>query len=259
MIFLIKTDSNGILLWETNLQGSDDDYATDIEQTIDGGYIISGYNDSSNNPILLKTDQIGNLLWSVVHPTGGGFTAVDQTVDLGYIVAGMLGNNSFASAIIKIDQNGNELFTRYINLNQVMDVKQTTDGGYICAGNEGDWYSADMSLIKTDAGGSTTWQKNYGGTDHDMGASVDNIISGGYIVGGVISGCPTPENNMGNLYIVRTDGNGNITSTKNILENTNKTLIKVIDILGRESNQERNTPLFYIYDDGTVEKKIIIE
>ena len=41
--------------------------------------------------------------------------------------------------------------------------------------------------------------------------------------------------------------------------NLNNQLIKVIDILGRESNQKRNIPLFYIYNDGTVEKKIIIE
>ena len=35
-------------------------------------------------------------------------------------------------------------------------------------------------------------------------------------------------------------------------------LIKIIDVLGRET-KEPNQPLFYIYDDGTVEKKIIIE
>ena len=36
-------------------------------------------------------------------------------------------------------------------------------------------------------------------------------------------------------------------------------LIKITDILGRETKEKKNTPLFYIYDDGTVEKKIIIE
>ena len=40
---------------------------------------------------------------------------------------------------------------------------------------------------------------------------------------------------------------------------TNKDLLKITDILGREVNKKRNTPLFYIYNDGTVEKKIIIE
>ena len=90
--------------------------------------------------------------------------------------------------------------------------------------------------------------------------SVDNIMSGGYIVGGITYGCPTPDNGTANLYIVRTDGNGNITSTFNIpTPSSNRELEKVVDVLGREVNEKRNTPLFYIYNDGTVEKKIIIE
>jgi len=40
---------------------------------------------------------------------------------------------------------------------------------------------------------------------------------------------------------------------------SNKELIKVTDILGRKTKGTKNEPLFYIYDDGTVEKKIIIE
>ena len=38
----------------------------------------------------------------------------------------------------------------------------------------------------------------------------------------------------------------------------NKELLKVTDILGRETKQT-NQPLFYIYDDGTIEKRIKIE
>jgi len=34
---------------------------------------------------------------------------------------------------------------------------------------------------------------------------------------------------------------------------------KVIDLLGRKVNEKPNSPLFYLYEDGTVEKKIIIE
>ena len=40
---------------------------------------------------------------------------------------------------------------------------------------------------------------------------------------------------------------------------TNKELLKVTDLSGREVNEKRNTLLFYLYNDGTVEKKIIIE
>ena len=45
---------------------------------------------------------------------------------------------------------------------------------------------------------------------------------------------------------------------KNIKSNK-KQFLKVIDMLGRNVKGTKNTPVFYIYDDGTVEKKIIIE
>ena len=34
-----------------------------------------------------------------------------------------------------------------------------------------------------------------------------------------------------------------------------KTLIRIVDLLGREFSGVKNIPLFYIYDNGTVEKK----
>ena len=42
-------------------------------------------------------------------------------------------------------------------------------------------------------------------------------------------------------------------------QSNNGELIKVIDLLGRESKVLKNQTLYYIYDDGTVEKKIILE
>jgi hypothetical protein len=41
--------------------------------------------------------------------------------------------------------------------------------------------------------------------------------------------------------------------------NNNRRLIKIIDMLGRTTIAEKGVPLFYIYDNGIVEKKIIIE
>ena len=51
---------------------------------------------------------------------------------------------------------------------------------------------------------------------------------------------------------------GNSVSVENITIQ-NKKLVRIIDLLGREVKKIRNTPLFYIYNDGTVEKKIILE
>ena len=45
-----------------------------------------------------------------------------------------------------------------------------------------------------------------------------------------------------------------------ILEvNSEKSLIKIVDVLGRENKASQDGPLFYIYDNGTVEKRIILE
>ncbi len=51
-------------------------------------------------------------------------------------------------------------------------------------------------------------------------------------------------------------------SSSDIINTTNETnnkMIKIVDILGREKNTKNNTLLFYIYDNGLVEKKIMIK
>jgi hypothetical protein len=55
------------------------------------------------------------------------------------------------------------------------------------------------------------------------------------------------------------DGNycPNPTSISKI--NTDKKLLTIIDVLGRTTTAKNNNPLFYIYDDETVEKRIVIE
>ena len=40
---------------------------------------------------------------------------------------------------------------------------------------------------------------------------------------------------------------------------TNNKLIRIIDMFGKEITNKKKSPLFYIYEDGTVEKRIIIE
>jgi endonuclease/exonuclease/phosphatase family metal-dependent hydrolase len=50
-----------------------------------------------------------------------------------------------------------------------------------------------------------------------------------------------------------------VISTIHDLENSNKNLIKIVDVLGRETKPKKNTPLFYMYDDSSVEKKIVVE
>ena len=42
-------------------------------------------------------------------------------------------------------------------------------------------------------------------------------------------------------------------------QTTKKELLYTTDLLGKETKDINNQPLFYIYDDGSVEKKLIVE
>ena len=54
--------------------------------------------------------------------------------------------------------------------------------------------------------------------------------------------------------------NNNITSTFDLpIPSSNRKLEKVVDILGRETKPQKNTPFIEIYDDGSTEKKIVVE
>jgi hypothetical protein len=61
------------------------------------------------------------------------------------------------------------------------------------------------------------------------------------------------------LPLLAPDGNYCPTTSSVSEMNTDKKLLKIVDVLGRESLPQNNTPLFHIYENGTVEKKIILE
>ena len=56
------------------------------------------------------------------------------------------------------------------------------------------------------------------------------------------------------IYLVTLSDNGIGSCT-----NQEILLTKITNVLGQETKETKNKPLFYIYDDGTVEKRIVIE
>jgi len=114
-VYLIRTDANGILVWNmTYGSSSEDDYGKSIQQTTDGGFIVTGsYGTSSYNDIcLIKTYSNGVAEWTKTF--GGTYgqigESVKQTSDGGYAIFGTTA--SYGAGLtdfyfIKTDVSGN--------------------------------------------------------------------------------------------------------------------------------------------------------
>ena len=70
--------------------------------------------------------------------------------------------------------------------------------------------------------------------------------------------CIDPGNGMG-MYASQVACQTNCIVNAVEEQTTSKRLLKITDLLGRETKGSKNEVLFYIYDDGTVEKRVVIE
>ena len=215
-VYLIKTDINGDTLWTKFFSGTCVDIGYSVQQTSDGGYIITGetcsFGTTGSVFYLIKTDTNGNLLWSKTFGINSGYgKTVEETTDGGYIIAGYAyGGSSIDVYLIKTNPVGNILWVKTFDCtdnDRGYSVQQTTDGGFIISGQTGSsTITHDVYLIKTDANGDSLWTKTYGGALNDAGYSVQQTSDDGYIITGFTLNFGTGD---ANVYLIKTDSLGN--------------------------------------------------
>ena len=146
-IWILKLDSSGGIEWQRTYGGNDREWATDIKLTSDGGYIVAGvthFYGKYGNFLILKLDSSGGIEWQRAY--GGGFMdypwSIQQTIDGGYIVAGYTEsfdqqNRWLDASVLKLTSSGDieweETYGGSLD-DLAWSIQQTSDGGYIIAG-----------------------------------------------------------------------------------------------------------------------------
>jgi hypothetical protein len=224
-VYLVKTNILGDTLWTKSYGGTESDGGVCVQQTNDGGYIITGTTKSlgaGNTDIyLIKTNNAGDTLWTKTY--GGTLEdypgSVQQTSDGGYIIAGStesFGSGNFDVYLIKTNSLGVALWTKTYG-GSLWDygsfVQQATDGGYIITGHTSSFGagSYDFYLIKTNIGGDTLWTKTIGGVNDENSFCLKQTSDGGYIIVGMTGFFQT---SIFDIYLVKTSATGDTLWTK---------------------------------------------
>ena len=219
-IVLVKTESDGDMVWMKTYGGPGEDGSRDVLQTADGGFLITGYTDSFSpghyDLYLIKTDANGDTVWTRTYGDTRhdevGFS-VRAAVDSGYFVAGdieTLGSGTSSVYLLRVSDSGDYMWSRTYSKGMASSAREldiVRDGGCIIVGSTFDPY-ADIYLIRTDANGDTLWTRTYGGSDGDYGTSVISQLGGshfmvaGYSESAIVHGY--------DAFLMKVDSNGDL-------------------------------------------------
>ena len=210
LTWILKYDINGELEWtkEFGVNG-DQNEGFSIVQTNDGGYIVTGYENTGYRIILIKLDKDGNQVW--IEKFGNGQlnfgSEVIQTADGGYAITGYYSQPEPSICLIKTDKNGTQEYLKIfsdIDNASANALVQTTDEGFMIAGFAHD-SQKDWRIIKTDKYGEIEWEKTFGNNEDDIPNSIIQTAEGNFLIAGY-----KKVNSNRTMWIIKIDQTGEI-------------------------------------------------
>ncbi|OFY47783.1 MAG: hypothetical protein A2W85_13345 [Bacteroidetes bacterium GWF2_41_31] len=235
------------ITWIDIYGGTGWDGSSEVQQTIDDGYIFIGWthsndiNVSGNNGerdvwVVKLTSQreiewqkcIGGSDWEhgskIFYLNDTSYMVLATTKSNDGDVTGNHGD--YDGWLIKLDLDGNILWQSCYGGEQseyFQDICQTNDGGYLVVGSSRSNYingtatgnngSSDSWIMKLDSLGSIEWYKVYGGYHEDVMNNVMEANDGGYLVAGTTysnDGDVTGFKGGTDCWILKLDATGNI-------------------------------------------------
>ncbi|MEI6123026.1 MAG: T9SS type A sorting domain-containing protein [Bacteroidota bacterium] len=223
-LWVAKTNSVGIIQWSHLYGGTGDEEGFDILQTLDFGFMVVGYANSTDGDVtghhgtvgtedmwVLKVNSLGTLLWNkcyggssadeascIVQNQSGDFYVSGTTYSNDGDVSGNHTNNISDFWVIKINSSGTLLNQKCVggtSSEECYRMRLTSDNGCILAGrtssSDGDAIGyhggSDMLIAKLNSGFTIDWSKCYGGTETEECNDIVQLADGSYVVLGYTS------------------------------------------------------------------------
>jgi hypothetical protein len=195
--YLIATDPSGGMIWNKTYGGNDFDYATSVQQTSDGGFIMAGgtgiFLSFVKDILLVKADPQGNAQWSKTYGASGPENAysVVQTSDGGYLIGGS--TRSYGSSeeafLVKTDAAGELEWQNYFggaSDESASSAIQTSDGNYLLVGYTKSHGAGltDVYLVQVDRSGNMEAMAAFGGMNDDFGYDIIQLQDGSCVIAG---------------------------------------------------------------------------
>ncbi|MDD2889105.1 MAG: T9SS type A sorting domain-containing protein [bacterium] len=212
-------------LWTRTYGGTNCEESRSIQQTKDGGFVITGFTYSFGvgtpnypNVYLIRTNSSGDTLWTKVFGGTGldiGW-ATQQTYDGGFIITGYtksFGAGNWDVYLIRTDSLGDTIWTKTFGGTEDdwgSSVQQTSDSGFIIVGGTCS-FGYNVYLIRTNSSGDILWTKVFGGTGGELAWSVQQTQDSGFIITG-------STNSFGaggdDVYLIKINSSGDTLWTK---------------------------------------------
>jgi hypothetical protein len=220
--------------FQLTIGGSNEDFASDIIQSADGGFIVAGtvasFGAGSYDIYVAKFDVSGSLQWS--RTIGGAradyATSIAEASDGGYVITGYTDSLGRTACIVKLNSSGVLQWARRVggtNFGYFVSIIRTADGGFVATGLTNSFGAGltDMYIVKLDASGLLQWSRTVGNAYYNYGSSITQTTDGGYALAGSMYASIGGNSNM---YIVKLDSNGmlqwsrSIAGTSDVFDNS---------------------------------------
>ena len=202
--------------WVRSFGGRDDDRASVIRETAEGGFLLAGTTSDrfAGAALLVHTDSAGQVLWQrrIDEPRSPDVHDVQVLAD-GYIVTGTTrpGGDDVFPFLLRLDAAGQTQWLRvYDQSGQggAQAVRALASGGFALAG----WFTSpdatqmDARLLQTDSAGDLLWSRTFGGTDEEWAADLC-VTAEGFAL--AVESAAT-DDQPGTVGLLRTDREGTL-------------------------------------------------